>query len=61
MLLKPVQMASGIQFYRRPDGKLVKLVPVSQLRAVTPTSPAQTGESADLGDGWGISEIKLKS
>lgn len=45
MLLKPVQMASGIQFYRRPDGKLVKLVPVSQLRAVTPTSPAQTGPS----------------
>lgn len=61
MLLKPVQMVSGVQFYRRPDGKLVKLVPVSQLRAVMPTSPAQPGESADLGDGRGVSEVKLKS
>lgn len=47
MLLKPVQTASGIQFYRRPDGKLVQLVPLSQLRPVNPTLPVQKGESAD--------------
>ncbi|XP_030574303.1 MAX dimerization protein MGA a isoform X1 [Archocentrus centrarchus] len=41
MLLKPVQTASGVQFYRRPDGKLVQLVPLSQLRPVTPTLPVQ--------------------
>ncbi|KAM6968584.1 MAX dimerization protein MGA a [Tautogolabrus adspersus] len=34
MILKPVQTTSGLQFYRRPDGKLVQLVPLSQLRPV---------------------------
>ncbi|XP_054470209.1 MAX gene-associated protein-like, partial [Anoplopoma fimbria] len=34
MVLQPVQSKSGVQYYRRPDGKLVQLVPISQLRAV---------------------------
>lgn len=46
MLLKPVQTASGVQFYRRPDGKLVQLVPLSQLRQVTPTLPVQKAASS---------------
>ncbi|XP_044023006.1 LOW QUALITY PROTEIN: MAX dimerization protein MGA a [Siniperca chuatsi] len=33
MVLQPVQAASGLQYYRRPDGKLVQLVPISQLRS----------------------------
>uniref|UniRef100_UPI0037E7636F MAX dimerization protein MGA a isoform X2 n=1 Tax=Semicossyphus pulcher TaxID=241346 RepID=UPI0037E7636F len=37
MILKPVQTTSGVQYYRRPDGKLVRLVPISQLRSVNPT------------------------
>ncbi|KAL7380110.1 hypothetical protein ABVT39_011908 [Epinephelus coioides] len=34
IVLQPVQMASGLQYYRKPDGKLVRLVPLSQLRSV---------------------------
>ncbi|XP_034722400.1 mucin-7-like, partial [Etheostoma cragini] len=34
MVLQPVQTASGAQFYRKPDGKLVQLIPINQLRPV---------------------------
>ncbi|XP_059209138.1 MAX dimerization protein MGA a isoform X4 [Centropristis striata] len=43
MVLQPVQTASPVQFYRRPDGKLVQLVPISQLRPVNPNQPVQRG------------------
>ncbi|KAI4792109.1 hypothetical protein KUCAC02_033606, partial [Chaenocephalus aceratus] len=33
LVLQSVKMASGRQFFRKPDGKLVQLVPLSQLRA----------------------------
>ncbi|XP_033935114.1 MAX gene-associated protein isoform X2 [Pseudochaenichthys georgianus] len=33
LVLQSVKMASGQQFFRKPDGKLVQLVPLSQLRA----------------------------
>ncbi|XP_040916048.1 MAX dimerization protein MGA a isoform X3 [Toxotes jaculatrix] len=39
MVLQPVRTASGVQYYRRPDGKLVQLVPISQLRPVKPNLP----------------------
>ena len=32
MVLQSVKTASGRQFFRKPDGKLVQLVPLSQLR-----------------------------
>ncbi|XP_075941314.1 MAX dimerization protein MGA a isoform X2 [Anarhichas minor] len=41
MVLQPVQSKSGVQYYRRPDGKLVQLVPISQLRSVNPNLSAQ--------------------
>lgn len=46
MALKPVLTASGVRFYRKPDGKLVQLVPVSQLRSAIPNPLLQKGESA---------------
>ncbi|XP_069008865.1 MAX dimerization protein MGA a isoform X1 [Embiotoca jacksoni] len=46
MVLKPVQTTSGLQYYRRPDGKLVQLVPISQLRPFNPNQPAQKVLSA---------------
>ncbi|XP_061552231.1 MAX dimerization protein MGA a isoform X1 [Phycodurus eques] len=36
MILRQVQSTTGVRYYRRPDGKLVQLIPVSQLRATTP-------------------------
>lgn len=44
MVLQPVQAAPGVQYYRRPDGKLVQLVPISQLRPFNPNQPAPRGE-----------------
>ncbi|XP_068456296.1 MAX dimerization protein MGA a [Clinocottus analis] len=41
MVLQPVQSKSGVQYYRRPDGKLVQLVPISQLRSVNQNLPVQ--------------------
>lgn len=45
IVLQPVQTALGVQYYRRPNGKLVRLVPVSQLRSGNPSLPLQRGES----------------
>ncbi|XP_061698874.1 MAX dimerization protein MGA a isoform X3 [Syngnathoides biaculeatus] len=36
MILRQVQSTAGVRYYRRPDGKLVQLIPVNQLRASTP-------------------------
>ncbi|KAM6917356.1 MAX dimerization protein MGA a [Lycodopsis pacificus] len=41
MVLQPVQSKSGVRYYRRPDGKLVQLVPISQLRSVNPNPSVQ--------------------
>ncbi|XP_029350514.1 MAX dimerization protein MGA a isoform X2 [Echeneis naucrates] len=43
MVLQLVQAHSGIQYYRKPDGKLVQLIPLSQLRPVNSKLPVQTG------------------
>lgn len=43
-----LQAASGMRFYRKPDGKLVQLIPISNVR------PVQTGEA---GTGQKISFI----
>ncbi|XP_028993854.1 MAX dimerization protein MGA a isoform X2 [Betta splendens] len=48
MVLKPVHTASGVQFYRRPDGKLVQLVPVSQLKSGNPNPLLQKGPPSAL-------------
>lgn len=45
MVLQPVQTVTGAQYYRRPDGKLVQLVPIDQLTPVKPTQSAQKGMS----------------
>ncbi|XP_041669410.1 MAX dimerization protein MGA a isoform X3 [Cheilinus undulatus] len=44
MILKPVQTTSRDQIYRRPDGKLVRLVPISQLRPVPRDQPMIQGQ-----------------
>ncbi|XP_041828682.1 MAX dimerization protein MGA a isoform X2 [Melanotaenia boesemani] len=46
IVLKPVQSTSGAQYYRKPDGKLVQLISVGQLRPVTPKLPAEKGPSS---------------
>uniref|UniRef100_A0A8P4G9F9 MAX gene-associated protein n=1 Tax=Dicentrarchus labrax TaxID=13489 RepID=A0A8P4G9F9_DICLA len=46
MVLQPVQAASGVQYYRRPDGKLVQLVPISQLRSVNQNQSVHRGSSS---------------
>ncbi|XP_045918360.1 MAX dimerization protein MGA a isoform X2 [Micropterus dolomieu] len=57
MVLQPVQAASGLQYYRRPDGKLVQLVPISQLRtrgapspSVLPAAPREPAVAAVVGN-----------
>lgn len=45
MVLQPVRTASGVQYYRRPDGQLFQLVPISQLRPVNLNQSIQSGES----------------
>lgn len=47
IVLQPVQTASGVKYYRRPDGKLVRLVPVSQLMSGNPSLPLERGESGE--------------
>ncbi|KAM9355023.1 MAX dimerization protein MGA a [Pholidichthys leucotaenia] len=47
MVLQSVQTVSGVQLYRRPDGKLVQLVPISQLRAV-PAASQTTAPSSSM-------------
>lgn len=44
MILQPVRTASGVQYYRKPDGNLVQLVPISQLKPVNPNQSVQKGE-----------------
>ncbi|XP_047201133.1 MAX dimerization protein MGA a isoform X4 [Girardinichthys multiradiatus] len=42
MVLKPVQSSSsGIQYYLKPDGSLVQLIPTFQMRPVNPSSTFQ--------------------
>uniref|UniRef100_A0A671TVR1 MAX dimerization protein MGA a n=1 Tax=Sparus aurata TaxID=8175 RepID=A0A671TVR1_SPAAU len=48
MVLQQVQTVTGAQFYRRPDGKLVQLVPIDQLTPVKPTQSAKKGSSLPL-------------
>ncbi|XP_071400068.1 MAX dimerization protein MGA a [Centroberyx affinis] len=46
MVLQTVRTAAGTQIYRKVDGKLVQLVPVSQLRAVNPNLMVQRAPSS---------------
>ncbi|TKS87256.1 hypothetical protein D9C73_021380 [Collichthys lucidus] len=48
MVLQPVQAVPGVQYYRRPDGKLVQLVPISQLRPFNPNQLAPRGPSPSV-------------
>ncbi|KAK5607674.1 hypothetical protein CRENBAI_024035 [Crenichthys baileyi] len=41
MVLKPVRSSSGIQYYLKPDGSLVQLIPTYQMRPVNPSSTIQ--------------------
>lgn len=50
IVLQPVQTAPSVpsvKCYRRPDGKLVRLVPVPQLMSANPRLPLQRGESGE--------------
>ncbi|XP_076022112.1 MAX dimerization protein MGA a isoform X2 [Genypterus blacodes] len=46
MVLQPVRSASGIRIFRKPDGKLVQLVPLNQLRPVTTNMVIQRGPAS---------------
>lgn len=48
MVLQPVRTVSGVQYYRRPDGQLFQLVPISQLRPVNLNQSVHSGESIIL-------------
>ncbi|TMS21242.1 hypothetical protein E3U43_015215 [Larimichthys crocea] len=48
MVLQPVQAVPGVQYYRRPDGKLVQLVPISQLKPFNPNQLAPRGPSPSV-------------
>lgn len=43
MILQPIQSTSGAQYYLKPDGKVVQLIPISQLRPINPDPPVQKG------------------
>ncbi|XP_019732883.1 uncharacterized protein LOC109520224 [Hippocampus comes] len=43
MILRQVQSPTGVRYYRRPDGKLVQLIPISQLRAANPNKTGSPG------------------
>lgn len=45
MVLYPVKSTSGVQYYRRADGQLYRLLPMSQLKSFRQNQAAQTGES----------------
>ncbi|XP_017157945.1 MAX dimerization protein MGA a isoform X2 [Poecilia reticulata] len=45
MVLKPVQSSAGVQYYRKPDGTLVQLIPTSQLRPGNPSTTIHGGNS----------------
>ncbi|XP_054651631.1 MAX dimerization protein MGA a isoform X2 [Dunckerocampus dactyliophorus] len=46
MVLRQVHTPTGIRYYRKPDGKLVQLIPVSQLRA--PSTAVKTGSATSV-------------
>ncbi len=48
MVLQPVRPAPAVQYYYRPDGKLIQLVSINHLKPVNPIQSVQTGESATL-------------
>ncbi|KAM4542589.1 MAX dimerization protein MGA a isoform 3-T3 [Odontesthes bonariensis] len=43
MVLQLVRTATGMQYYRKPNGKLVQLIPITQLRPVNSKPPIQRG------------------
>ncbi|XP_014846855.1 PREDICTED: uncharacterized protein LOC106920387 isoform X6 [Poecilia mexicana] len=43
MVLKPVRSSAGVQYYRKPDGTLVQLIPTSQLRPSNPSATIHGG------------------
>lgn len=45
MVLYPVKSTLGVQYYRRADGQLYRLLPMSQLKPFRQNQPGQTGES----------------
>ncbi|XP_014908013.1 MAX dimerization protein MGA a isoform X3 [Poecilia latipinna] len=45
MVLKPVRSSAGVQYYRKPDGTLVQLIPTSQLRPGNPSATIHGGNS----------------
>lgn len=47
MVLYPVKSTQGVQYYRRADGQLYRLLHLSQLKPVRRNQPGQTGESGD--------------
>ncbi|XP_056248740.1 MAX dimerization protein MGA a isoform X5 [Seriola aureovittata] len=61
MVLQLVQTASGVQYYRRPDGKLIQLIPISQMRPFNPKPPV-TGPSGTISSSSSSSPLSgLKS
>lgn len=50
IILHPIQPTPGAQVYRRPDGKLVQLIPIRHLKPVPAKAPIQTGEGSCLRD-----------
>lgn len=45
VVLYPVKSTLGVQYYRRADGQLYRLLPMSQLKAFRQSQQPQTGES----------------
>lgn len=45
IVLYPVKSTTGVQYYRRPDGQLYRLLPMSQLRQLKLKHAGQTGET----------------
>lgn len=45
MVLYPVKSTLGVQYYRRTDGQLYRLLPLSQLKPFRQNQPGQKGES----------------
>ncbi|XP_036006672.1 MAX dimerization protein MGA a isoform X2 [Fundulus heteroclitus] len=41
MVLKPIRSSSGHQYYQKPDGSLIQLIPFNQLRPVNPSTTVQ--------------------
>lgn len=58
MILQPVPSLPGIKYFRKPDGKLVQLVPVCHLKAISPKPPAQGGGCPDGEGGFSLCVMK---